>query len=150
MRHEPTQLSSKNYFVLTYFNGGALKLNWSCHILSLETSVTRLGDFWKFLVKVVVIKVAQMYSDFFGYFENNTFQVKTAVGTIGHLLEKFGLLYLNILPHCFRRFSSYIITLGQLIRYIVDFGLQHWARTLKWLSNAINIAFALTKDDSFR
>ena len=38
-----------------------------------ETSVTRLGDFWKFLVTYFSTKVAQIFIDFLGYFEKHPF-----------------------------------------------------------------------------
>ena len=46
-----------------------------------SSSVTRLGDFWKFLATNFVTKVTQRYEDFLGYLENICFQVKTAMAT---------------------------------------------------------------------
>ena len=37
------------------------------------TSVTRLGDFWKFLATNLLTKVAQNIGDFLGYFEKEHF-----------------------------------------------------------------------------
>ena len=34
------------------------------------SNVTRLGDFWKFLVTYFFSEVAQIFIDFWGYFEN--------------------------------------------------------------------------------
>ena len=48
---------------------------------SRPSSVTRLGDFSKFLVTNILTKVAQTYMDFFNYFGNIPFQVITVVAT---------------------------------------------------------------------
>ena len=44
-------------------------------------SVTRLGNFWKFLVTYFSYKVVQICFDFLGYFDKHPFEVKTAVAT---------------------------------------------------------------------
>ena len=41
--------------------------------LSLGTSVTRLGDFWKFLRTTILTKIAQLFEDFLGRFEKENF-----------------------------------------------------------------------------
>ena len=48
--------------------------------LYVNTSLTRLGDFWKFLVSNYLSKVAQMFSDFWGIWKHH-FYVKTALVT---------------------------------------------------------------------
>ena len=40
---------------------------------SAGVSVTRLGDFWKFFVTNFLTKVAQIFVDFWGYYENLAF-----------------------------------------------------------------------------
>ena len=45
------------------------------------SSVTRMGDFWKFLVKKFLPKVAQIISNFLGYFGQPHSYVKTDVAT---------------------------------------------------------------------
>ena len=57
------------------------------------TSVTRLGDFLKFLATKFQAKVEQMIGNFLGYFENFPFYVKLVWLLFGQLLEKFGLLF---------------------------------------------------------
>ena len=59
---------------------------------NLWASVTRLGDFWKFLVAIFK-KVAQIISNFLGYFEKPHSYVKTAVATSWVILETIGLLF---------------------------------------------------------
>ena len=49
---------------------------------SRPSSVTRLGDFSKFLVTNILTNVGQTYIDFFDYFGNLTFQIKTVVATL--------------------------------------------------------------------
>ena len=41
--------------------------------LSLGTSVTRLGDFWKFSTTNILTKIAQLFEDFLGRFEKENF-----------------------------------------------------------------------------
>ena len=64
------------------------------------SSVTRLGDFWKFLVTKILPKVAQIISNFLGHFEQPHSYVKTYVGTswsaFGNIFATF---YFNILSH---------------------------------------------------
>ena len=50
-------------------------------------SVTRLCDFWIFLATKFLTKVAQLFSDFMGYFENHNFQTTTVVA--GHIWSPF-------------------------------------------------------------
>ena len=52
-----------------------------CFRICATTSVTRLGDFWRFLVTNFLLKVAQMYGDFSGFLKSIPFDVKTAVAT---------------------------------------------------------------------
>ena len=49
----------------------------------LLASVTSLGDFCNFPVTNFLSKVARIFGDFLGYFENGTFCVKTAVAIFG-------------------------------------------------------------------
>ena len=44
-------------------------------------SVTRLGDFWKFLVTNFITKVAKVLGDFLGFLERQHFKVNNAVVT---------------------------------------------------------------------
>ena len=52
-----------------------LNAPWKFYTLSLfiPASVTRLGDFWKFLVKKIDIKVAQIFGNYVAYFEECNF-----------------------------------------------------------------------------
>ena len=49
-------------------------------------SVTRLGDFWKFLVTNFITRVAKMFGDLLGYFER--FLSKSAVKTFWAIFGK--------------------------------------------------------------
>ena len=64
-------------------------------------SVTRLGDFWKFLVTKSLTKVAQMYGNYWGYFEKHHFLGKNSccyyLAASGIFLSTF---YPNIWSHC--------------------------------------------------
>ena len=40
---------------------------------AIESSVARLGYFWKILDRNVLWKVTQIFDEFLGYFENGTF-----------------------------------------------------------------------------
>ena len=62
-------------------------------------SVTRLGNFWKFLVTNFLTKVAQIYRRLFRIFENNNFQVKTAVASFCPTFSKIGLLLISASGH---------------------------------------------------
>ena len=46
------------------------------------TSVTRLGDFWTFLVTYFYTKAAQIFGDFLSNFKKVTFKVKTDLAFI--------------------------------------------------------------------
>ena len=63
------------------------------------TSVTRVGDLWKFLMTIFHAKVAKIYSDFLGYFETTNFQVIAAASTFGAFLGKFGQLFTSASGH---------------------------------------------------
>ena len=64
------------------------------------TSLTRLGDLWKFLTTIFHSKVAQSYGDSFGLFENINFQVKTTVSTFGATFRKISAtLHFSIWSH---------------------------------------------------
>ena len=60
-----------------------------------QTSVTRLGEFRKFLETNFGSKVAQMYSNFLGYFKEHPFQGKLLLLLFGQLLETFGLPFIS-------------------------------------------------------
>ena len=62
-------------------------------------SVTRLGNYLKVWVKYFVLKVAQMYCDFWAVLKNVPFQIKTALATFWQLLEKFGLHFISASGH---------------------------------------------------
>ena len=68
--------------------------------LYVNTSLTRLGDFWKFLVSNYLSKVAQMFSDFWGIWKHH-FYVKTAIVTF---LDNFRKNWATFLIH-------YLVTL---------------------------------------
>ena len=57
------------------------------------SSVTRLGDFLKFLATIFHAKVAQIIGDVLGYFEKRHFKVTAVVANIWALCETFGLLF---------------------------------------------------------
>ena len=50
-------------------------------LTSLSTSVTRLGEFWNFLVTNFITKVAQMFGDILGSCENHRFLSRTGEAT---------------------------------------------------------------------
>ena len=59
------------------------------------TSVTRLGDFWKFFTTKFLAKEAQIIGNFLGYFEKPHSYVKTALASLGQLFEKLGYFLLQ-------------------------------------------------------
>ena len=61
--------------------------------------VTRLGDFWKFLITNCLTKVTQIFCDFLGYFETHLFEPKTAVVTYLATFEKIRLLFILTSGH---------------------------------------------------
>ena len=67
------------------------------------TSVTKFVDFSKFLVSKLVTKVAKIYGNYLGYFENETFWWKTAGPTVWQILGYFLFQHLVslILTHFF-------------------------------------------------
>ena len=54
----------------------------------LVNSVTRLGDFWKFLETKFIVKEAQMIGNFMGYFQKPYSYLKTALATFCATLGK--------------------------------------------------------------
>ena len=65
----------------------------------LAASVTILSDILKFLVTNFLTKVAQIYRRLFRIFENNNFQVKTAVASFCPTFSKIGLLLISASGH---------------------------------------------------
>ena len=61
--------------------------------------MTRLGDFWNFLVTNFITKVAQMFGDFLGSCENYHFLSQIFEATFGQLLEKLELLFISTSGH---------------------------------------------------
>ena len=58
------------------------------------SSVTRLGDFCKFLATKFIVKEAQLIDNFLGYFEKPHSYAKTALATFWATFgEKIGLLF---------------------------------------------------------
>ena len=67
-------------------------------------SVTRLGDFWKILVTNLLIKVAQMFCNIWGYFEVWLFNLKIAVTTfLGSSLRIQATFCSNNWSHCLQQ-----------------------------------------------
>ena len=64
------------------------------------SSVTRLGNFLKFWVKIFVTKVAQMYSDFWAILKTS-FQLKQRLQTFwaSFFYKKIGLLFISASGH---------------------------------------------------
>ena len=62
-------------------------------------SVTRSGDFLKFLVTCFLTKVVLVFFYFWGYFDKNLFEVRTVVVTFWASFEKFGLLFILTSGH---------------------------------------------------
>ena len=56
--------------------------------MCIETSVTRLGDFFNFFVTNLLSKVGIIIGDLWGYFEINHFLGKTAVDTFWQTLRR--------------------------------------------------------------
>ena len=71
----------------------------NCLSYWLSTSVTRLGDFWKFLATKFLAKEAQMIGNFLGYFEKPHSYAKTALATFG---KNCAIFYSNIWSHCYQ------------------------------------------------
>ena len=68
----------------------------------MQNSVTRLGNFWKFLATDFLRKVSQLFNNFRGYFENIILKVKTAVSTFwATFVEIWVTFYSNIWSHWF-------------------------------------------------
>ena len=57
------------------------------------SSVTRLGDFCKFLATKFIVKEAQLIDNFLGYFEKPHSYVKTQSANFWATFAKFGLLF---------------------------------------------------------
>ena len=59
--------------------------------------MTRFGNFFNFLATNFLTKVAQIFNDFLGYFENIKFYVKIAVPTfLGNYVKIWASFYSNI------------------------------------------------------
>ena len=68
--------------------------------LAAARSVTRLGDFWKFLATKILAKEAQMIGNFLGYLEKPYSYVKTALATFCTSFGKnWATFYSNIWSH---------------------------------------------------
>ena len=66
--------------------------------------MTRFGNFFNFLATNFLTKVAQIFNDFLGYFENIKFYVKIAVPTfLGNYVKIWASFYSNIWSHCISR-----------------------------------------------
>ena len=82
---------------LFLFQGAYLSL------ISLTLSVNKLIDFRKFLVTILLAKLAQILGDWLGNFENISFKQKL-FGWVGNFWANFGkiwaTLYCNIWSHC--------------------------------------------------
>ena len=63
-------------------------------VVEFAVCVTRLGDFWKFLAKKFLSKVAQIFGNLLGYSEKHYFVSKNCCGSFSPLLGKFGLLFI--------------------------------------------------------
>ena len=59
--------------------------------MSIQYSVTRFGDFWKFLVTNFLTKVAQIYKRSWDYFEKTSLLGKNCFGYfLGNFLKHLG------------------------------------------------------------
>ena len=95
-----------------------------------SSSVTRLGDFWKFLVTNFGTKVAQIFVKHLYKFEKGT-QVKPSVVAFGQLLEKnWATIYSNVWSHCWVT-SPFSVTPIIVIRM---FDVIRIGKTLTWVS----------------
>ena len=61
-------------------------------VLAAHYSVTRLGNFLKFLWKIFFQKSAKYLCDFMGHFEDSILKLITAVAVFGQLLVTFDVL----------------------------------------------------------
>ena len=69
-------------------------------VVRMVVSVTRLGDFWKFLATKFLAKEAQMIGNSMGYFEKPYSYLKTALATFSATLGKTrATFYSNIWSH---------------------------------------------------
>ena len=93
--------------------------------------MTRLGDFWKFLVTNFLTKVAQMYVDFLGYFENFQFHFLTTVVTFWATL---GLLNISASGHT-----------GVTRVHFIDGRVNEWVDSHRWLK----VTFLMTEKSFF-
>ena len=65
------------------------------YVLSaIESSVARLGYFWKILDRNVLWKVTQIFDEFLGYFENGTFWAKLLCLILGQLFKHMAIFLL--------------------------------------------------------
>ena len=68
-------------------------------------SVTRFGDFWKFLLThFLTILVAQIFGDFLGILKNVTLKTKTSVAKFWAILGKLGYF---LFQHLVTLFTTY-------------------------------------------
>ena len=83
----------RKVFLLPYFCCSSATQSFV--IFQLTANVTRLGDFWKFLVTNFLTKVAQMYVDFLDILKTSIFMDKL----FRHYWNIFGLLYISVSGH---------------------------------------------------
>ena len=75
--------------------------------MSLATSVTKLGHFWKVLASIFFTKVSQIFGNFLVYFVKQHFdKVKTAMDAFWATFGDIGLLFIR--SHCSPPISSSI------------------------------------------
>ena len=117
----------------------SLSLNEShAHILSLTTSVTRLGYFQKLLVTNCLIKVAQMFSDVWGYFKNHHFHIKTTFPTFGKTFGILGYFFILTSGH------TAVTTTHHQHRYSFSMTLSHLFTLSIYLSLSLSKTFYLS------
>ena len=89
-------------FTKWVFSGPIVKQTWMSVFTWTVISVTRLGQFWKFLATFLLTKVAQKICQFLGYFWKRSLFVNAAVVSIfGQLSVTVGPhFYSNIWSHC--------------------------------------------------
>ena len=71
----------------------AIQNKFNILLCNIPSSVTRLGDFLKFLATKFLAKEAQMIGNFFGLFEKPHPYVKTELATFCTTFGKIGLLF---------------------------------------------------------
>ena len=70
-----------------------------CALCGIDFSVTRLGNFWKFLDKKFLSKVAQIFVYFLGNLENHHVLIQTAVAKLRATFEIIGQLFIPTSGH---------------------------------------------------